>query len=401
MPEQTLEQQQAENVITQQQTPTTTTLTGPGLPPPPVLQIPGVTTGPPPPQVPLVLRGRSRFEAEVNANKSMFMGGIWSADFNRWVLSLKEDLSDPEYSAVLGWAKTEARKKQEEIERGVAGVTPVEGFKVAEAMAGTLPAPGQGLPTPETMAGAAVPVAGPGLRFPENPPGSPNVTIPATPGAPAKPGEPAKPGVKSDEQLQREQQTKLARAKRFESQTMFKGGPTDPFDDRTPAEMEEEFIRNNGETHEGAGADYRKRSGAYVYVGTETDPETGAVRDVYVYAGDATAGLYALGPSEIKRYQAMTGAPQTGVPGPEDQLQAVWDYAVKTAQGYAQAGIKMSVREIFDNEMRNRQRAYANRGGGGGGGGLGGLEEDPEDRAAVDYYRAMMQVLGDISGVVS
>jgi len=136
------------------------------------------------------------------------------------------------------------------------------------------------------------------------------------------------------------------------------------------------------------------KSGDYVYVGQEEDPNGGKgfKRDVYVFADDAAASLARIPPDQIKQYQAKMGNPQTGMLDP--QLIQAWNTAVKIGQSYARAGMKVDLRFIFDTLVNTKMTGAG--GGGGGGGRFNGMS--PSDIAA-NYYTAMMQVLGDISGV--
>lgn len=124
------------------------------------------------------------------------------------------------------------------------------------------------------------------------------------------------------------------------------------------------------------------RSGEFVYLG---DNPKNAAQSVYVYADDAKAAIWDMGAAKIKAYQKELGIPATGVPGPD--LQSLWNSAVESAQLAARNGKKVSVQFIFDHLVQAQVESKAAS--------AGGAVPQTED----DYYRAMMAVLGDISGV--
>lgn len=190
----------------------------------------------------------------------------------------------------------------------------------------------------------------------------------------------------------------------FDTRPRFLGGDVqDPNDSTKPqsaAEAElKEFTKNNKgiPLDNGMYADRMKTSGQYVYSGTEASRTGDRSREVYQSADQAKTEIFDIPEAKIKAYQKMLGLPETGKV--DKTLQSVWNDAVEMAQGYATQGHKITVQELFDIQMRAYASQRASRGGGGGGG--GGLEQDPEDMAATDYYMAMMQILGDISGVSS
>lgn len=133
-------------------------------------------------------------------------------------------------------------------------------------------------------------------------------------------------------------------------------------------------------------------TGDFVYVGQEEDKAGGPgyMRDVYVYKDDANSGVANMSVEEIADYQNRLGLEVNGIVDPK--LQALWEKAVEIGQVYARAGKKVELKFIFDQLV-----ASAVAGGGLGSGGGGGAA----NRADTDYYFAMMQVLGDISGVKS
>lgn len=131
------------------------------------------------------------------------------------------------------------------------------------------------------------------------------------------------------------------------------------------------------------------KSGQYVYTGKAADSKGGAAyqRDQYLYSADAEAMLAGMDPATIKQYQAKLGLLESGVVDPD--LQKLWQQAVETGQLYARAGKKVTLQFIFDSLVDAQVAANAKTGAG-----PRVLDED-------SYYFAMMQILGDISGVGS
>jgi hypothetical protein len=154
-----------------------------------------------------------------------------------------------------------------------------------------------------------------------------------------------------------------------------------------------QFAKLQGIDISRVGKEALTRTGDYVYAGTERD-EYGFERPVYIFFADAKASMARWGPDRIKGFQRQLGLPQTGMA--EGDLKKLWDYAVEVAQEYAKAGMKVDVQFIFDTVFKQAVAQYqaSLRGGGGGGGGAG-----TEPLSEIDYYFAMMPVLGDISGV--
>jgi hypothetical protein len=132
-------------------------------------------------------------------------------------------------------------------------------------------------------------------------------------------------------------------------------------------------------------------TGNFVYVGQEEDKRGGPgyMRDVYVYKDDAASGVANMSVEDIASYQSQLGLEVIGIVDPK--LQALWEKAVEIGTQYARAGKKVELKFIFDTLVAS---AVAGGGLGSGGGGGGG-----STKADTDYYFAMMQVLGDISGV--
>lgn len=159
----------------------------------------------------------------------------------------------------------------------------------------------------------------------------------------------------------------------------------------------QQFVKSTGLDLSVDQSSVAAKSGMYVYVGQEDDPEGGVGfrRDVFVYEEDAKSMLTAVDPEKLKGYQKRLGLEEHGLADPI--LQGYWDDAVQMAQLYARQGKKVDLQFIFDqliNAVEAKQRRSGGRGGGGGG--IAGMSE--EERT-YDLYFAMMQVLGDISGV--
>lgn len=323
------------------------TFTGPVIPAPIV------------PRIDTTLKGKARFDDMLNRNRPLFGSGIGGHDYNQWILSQPEDLSDPEYNQILLAAKAQAKRAEEGF-----------GQEAANAPFGTkIRKDAKRLKPPVTPADGGT--------------------------GPAEAGLNVGPSLLADEE-------KRLEAERHKVLTqVFKGVPTSEASLGTRQgtdPMLSRFMDINGKPLEGPQAEYAKRSGAFVYMGAKPSG-IGVYTDEYVYTDDAKAALVTLGADRIKAYQTTLGMDATGVPMPGDPLDDLWQAAVKQAQNFAISGIKMSVIELFEGYVR-ANAGRAKRGGGGGGGGGGGfIGQNPEDVAAIDYYRAMMQILGDISGV--
>lgn len=336
-------------------TTTPTTTTGPTF----TLTGPTPLTGPSLLPTDTAKRGKARFEAEMSAAQGRLFGGAWSHDFNQWVLGLREDPNDPEYNSILAWAKGNAERKEKGLDASAnnAGEKGTEGFKIPE---GILKKP--------TLT-AAQPAAG----------GDTTSTAPVFQG-----------GFKSAES------DAEFGTERFQGGTLQTQKRPD---DESPGNAElNKFRRDKGLMLPPEDASRSKTSGEYVYMGTEKNPNGKAQRDLYMTADDAKNAIGAIPEAKIASYQKMLGLPQTGKI--DNDLMGLWNQAVQEAQVYATQGRKVSVQELFDIRVNALAARLKARGGGGGGGG-GGLEQDPEDMAAADYYFAMMQILGDTSGVQS
>lgn len=322
--------------------PPTLTPTGPPTPPGgPVLATPmlGAT-------------GKARWE---ELARKAPLGGH---EYNQWVLSLKDDPSDPEYQEQLSKARYQAQAAENKDKNARPFVKPGQKGMMA-------------------------------TRGGELPPGTPPSTMLHEPKSGRTPGKPLNP---IEEQKQAMAEIKGA------SGEVFVGTPTSQEGLATPSGEDlvlNQFMSINGKPLPGPQGEMAKRSGAFVYMGITTSTTKhgySADTNQYMYYKDAAAGLTALGAAKVKEYQATLKMDQTGIP--DDSLQNLWDKAVSQAQLYAKANIKMSVKEIFDSYVAANAAAAKGRGGG-----SGFVGDTPEEIAAIDYYKAMMAVLGDISGL--
>lgn len=139
-------------------------------------------------------------------------------------------------------------------------------------------------------------------------------------------------------------------------------------------------------------------TGEFVYIGNDkttfqdTVQEKGGYennRPVYLLADNAKAMVATLSQEKIKEYQARLGNPETGIL--DNDIIGIWDDAVEQAQRYAMSGRRVELQFIFESLIEQKA---AEKSASGGGGGRTPLND-------IDYYFAMMQVLGDISGVRS
>lgn len=309
------------------------------------------------------LTGRAKFEALVNSMP--FGKAAWGHDFNQWVLSLKPDPSDTEFNNILVWAQNNAKSHEAGTAKSLGG-PPEQGGPKSRLSALNLPAD---IPNAEENKN----------RF--SVPG--NVPPPSDPGG----GPPTGVAPKVNEIDDRAGRREAGKVTKW-MQPTFKGAPIKP--DEIYGAGEDDFL-HKFRTEQGIQlTDNDKslalRSGNYVYMGTEHNTQYNVDRDVFYYVDDADNALVDLGPATLSGYQAALKNPVTGKT--DKVLDGLWKQAVLDASKYAARGQKVTVRELMDLYVAGQ----AGGAGGGGGGGAAKLED-------IDYYRAMMQVLGDISGV--
>lgn len=341
-----------------------------GAPPPP----PGVVPpGNPfaPPTLPPGLRGKAKWDAIQQSKPGLFSGPM---AYREWLRTLPDDHSDPEYQSLLDTARKQALLD--------------DPFSAARD---------SNDPNAPKLSGAIDAArAFSGKEDPNKPsaygPMGTGPTMQSAGGPLKPPGEEAKPLTPEDEKKLIREREKL---KHTASQPVFRGrdvgtdelyqpaGPQDPY--------LQGFLSENGIILPGNDRNKALRSGEYVYMGTESNAELGTTRDVYMYVKDAHAQAVKVDGAVISKYQTELGLEVTGKM--DGYLTQQWDWAVQMAQRSAVAGDKMSVREWFDIRI---QSAIAQKKAGGSGGGGGGGAQDLEE---FDYYRGMMQILGDISGV--
>jgi hypothetical protein len=78
----------------------------------------------------------------------------------------------------------------------------------------------------------------------------------------------------------------------------------------------------------------------------------------------------------------------------------LWEWAVEVASISAANGQKLSPKDVFFAQLSATMTKLKASGTGGGGGSSGQWAQPTGgDLAATDYYQAMMQVLGDTSGI--
>jgi len=361
--------------------------------PPPV-----VGTNPPPPGPPLPfvgpitgdkgntpgLRGTDRFRY-VMSSAPPGMTGEGTSDRDEWILSIPDDPTDPEFSKMLADAKVgaAARNRERSYER-------THGGKHMPSLADP------NVKGPTVLGVGALTAKG-RVELQNPKPGPDPGSQPTLNGPP-----PTGPNQKQKNAKLDEQEAKRHRFL-YDGRPVIQGvpataesilGQAEENPGGAPSPFLEQFARDQ---EINLNPDYTRaavKTGDYVYVGERDDPGGGKgyTRAVYVYAKDAQAQIAKMPPDQIKKYQAKMGLPQTGLVDPE--LQQAWDYAVEVGRGYARAGMKVELKFIFETLLGS---GSLSKGGGGGGGRFAG--ETPEDMAGVDYYQAMMQVLGDISGV--
>lgn len=323
------------------------------------------------------LHGRQRWDTVKSTAPGVFAGPV---AYRQWLEALPDDPSDPEYQAGLATERARFQKWWDAagwaIPADVQGPNPYNqgkapSFKDAMKKFQDYLA---GQETPPNLDPGGVGPSGMSASGPLGPPV----------------GEAGKGKSQAERQGDLQDKRELPQAKYLWEQPTFRGRPIgtdeiynngavqDPF---LQGFLDENGIQLSGDTRAKA-----TRSGQYVLMGTETNKELGASRDVYMFVDDAKAAGQRLDPAKLAKYQAGLGLVVTSQMDPT--LENYWDQAVEMAQRSAVAGIHMSVEEWFDLTVSS---AIAKKHGAGGGG--------SEPMEANDYYRAMMQVLGDISGV--
>lgn len=233
--------------------------------------------------------------------------------------------------------------------------------------------------------------------------------------AQAQQREAGRKALKADEELFRAEKATVKGDTRKENlyalgnkdKPVIKGLPVTPdaiFGDQEIADPQvsawlQQFVKSTGLDLGDQESELAAKSGLYVYVGQEPDPQGGPgfTRPVYLYRDDAKAMLAAMDPAKLKEYQKRLGLSEHGLADPI--LQGYWDDAVAVAEGYARRGIKVDLQYIFDTLINAVVEKNKKAGGGRGGGGAGGIAGMSEEEKAYNYYFAMMQILGDISGV--
>ena len=312
------------------------------------------------------LHGLARFESERNMMSGLKRG---TQQYLDWLMSLKEDPTDFAYNEAIKAARAQAQS-----EVGLASPKPGEKQRTIKVQNDPNVGPGK-----QDTSGKPGPFGGPASQPlpPENPFGGP-------PPLPLPPDE----GTGREENRREYDWRKQVEA--YE-QPVFRGrpvgtdelyqpvGPKDPFLDG--------FLSERGVVLDKDEKKTALRSGKYVYMGPEYNEKLGVSRDVYMYVDDAQAAGTQVDEAVISKYQSELELEVTGRMDPI--LVQYWDKAVEMAQRYAMAGEKVSVREIFDVYVRS---AIAQKKASGAGAGAAAPEE-------FDYYRGMMAVLGDISGV--
>lgn len=335
----------------------------PAPPPPGGVTLPPGYAGPVLPAPGGGMRGALRFEAEQNMMSKLKPG---TQKYREWILSLKEDPTDPEYTRLVRQAKADLLKTR------ITGPGGVTGDQTAGSPAASADQPA----FPNTGGKSAISVARDKGKSDDSEGDIDKILSDAA--APTEEDE-----IKQQKDWRR-------KADNYKT-PVFRGRPVGSDDLYSPDDAQDPFV-DDWLTEQGIKLDANSRrkalrSGQYVYMGQEYNPELGVYRDVYVYKDDAGAASQSLDPSVLSGYQKELGLQVTGRMDP--YLQPIWEEAVKFAQDSARNGQKISVREWFDLFV---QSAIAKKKAGASGGGAANPEE-------FDYYRGMMQVLGDISGV--
>lgn len=373
---------------------TPTTTTAPAVPPgTPATPGPGevvLPTGTLPPLTPVGqagapgLHGKARWDLIQGSKPGVFDGPI---AYKQWLASLSDDPNDPEFSALLNAEKQRFERYYNlnfpmGIPADVQGPNPYlkeKAPKVKDVMArwqayaaghpeefeAKSKDSGKVGPTGQSASGAYV---------------APEPTIPATIEDAQR--------RRIDKELDAKE---LAVLKGQYKQPVFRGRAIGTDEIYTQGAIQDPdlqaFLSANGIALQGDQRSAATRSGNYVYMGKEHSAELNVDRDVYMFVDDAKAASMKVDGNKISKYQSGLGLTVTGKM--DGTLLGVWYQAVEQAQLAAVADSpKLTVEEWFDLLMTSKIASKNS----GAGAGAPPLE-------ANDYYRAMMQVLGDISGV--
>jgi len=306
------------------------------------------------------MRGKERFDDMLNKNRILFSTGMWGHDFNMWALSLKDDPTDPEYNQWVQWLRNNAKLK----ERGDK-ITAAPGAKKPKD---ELTAPPGTTAVGGLLLGEKPHMAGGNIRADMR---SPFATMTDT------------EMLRYDKQRDKTQRIAI----KASQEDVFKGRPIgadEIYDQQVEDDYLRRFMEANGIAISGDTKTLALRSGSYVYMGEEDVPQYGTHHSVFMYQDDAEFALASLPTAQLAAYQEQLGLPVTGKVDP--QLASLWKQAVAGATSYAATGQKVSPKELMDlyvSATASNSRSAA-----------AGVTYD-----SWDYYRAMMQVNGDISGV--
>lgn len=292
-------------------------------------------------------------------------------DWDSWLQSLPEDPNDLEYTRLLRQAKANAASRER--------LRAEQGSVSADLPQISSGDKGDGKVTPMITG-----IPGRGPKPPPEPAGGP--------------GSPGTKKLDLEEQAQHRRESAGAPIIQGLPVSVGDVGLKDPENPgAAPDPYVEQWVKDKNLELDKQSAQVAARSGMWVYTGETADPSGGKfyTRSMYVYVDDAEAQIAQFSTAEIKKYQKALGQPETGVLTPA--LQGKWHDAVQAGQMYARNGKKVELKFIFEQLIASDAMAKAGRGGGGGGGAFG--NESGADMVGADYYQAMMQVLGDISGV--
>lgn len=264
------------------------------------------------------VRGRERWDRLLRT-PPVFAGSVASQDWDQWILSLKGDPADAEYSAELRQAQFGARQRQEE--RGKL-TTPEQG----EPGAGAPPLTG----TVGTAVGAA---AKPTKAAPTKP--KAKEYKPVIIGHDGKPVE--TPGLTTD-------------------QVIGQSGAAAPPPSSTAAEVGK-LVTGGDYVYISSGTEVVQPSAKRTQV--ENQHRFMAVDDAYIMPAY-------WAPNEVAKFQKMMGLDETGVY--DEKTFAKWKDVVDIGARYTQAGRNVDLMQVAT-LIAPKKKAGSGSGGGGGGGG--------------------------------
>lgn len=286
--------------------------------------------------------GRPRFE-RLLANAPAFTGSAASHDWDQWVLNIKDDPKDREFSLLLRDAKMGATRRERERGNTVTGPEDIEG---TAAWSGKRATERKLVEAGDTKKRKAAEAAGKRI---------PNVIPKDIEGEPVVIGLDGKPVV-----------TPTASIKGAGGQAVAQAPPSG-------TELETGKSVRDG-THVYIGQQAPTVLGVRGARGAKGDPLIGQTRlqthSAYMSADNAATWPATWDPKDIAAFQHMFHLKETGIY--DQTTYNKWNAVVKAGARYTAAGKKIGLTQLAVMIAGNPKKKGGGHGGGGGGGGGGG-----------------------------